>query len=167
MQKISKKHPCRVNTIQTDCVITPFFERKKGVLVSGCEVESTVWDTGATNTIISSAVIDALGLKPVRQNHRGQLLWDGMSPQRAQLSDIPEHATVDIGDTVITSGASAFFPEGLVVGTISAIEPDRNGGFFDIDIDLAVDYNAVYHVYLIENLAAQERNDLEKPASDE
>lgn len=67
MQKISKKHPCRVNTIQTDCVITPFFERKKGVLVSGCEVESTVWDTGATNTIISSAVIDALGLKPVRQ----------------------------------------------------------------------------------------------------
>ena len=67
MQKISKKHPCRVNAIQTDCVITPFFERKKGVLVSGCEVESTVWDTGATNTIISSAVIDALGLKPVRQ----------------------------------------------------------------------------------------------------
>lgn len=67
MHKISKKHPCRVNTIQTDCVITPFFERKKGVLVSGCEVESTVWDTGATNTIISSAVIDALGLKPVRQ----------------------------------------------------------------------------------------------------
>ncbi len=58
MQKISKKHPCRVNTIQTDCVITPFFERKKGVLVSGCEVESTVWDTGATNTIISSAVVD-------------------------------------------------------------------------------------------------------------
>lgn len=33
MQKISKKHPCRVNTIQTDCVITLFFERKKGVLV--------------------------------------------------------------------------------------------------------------------------------------
>ena len=33
MQKISKKHPCRVKTIQTDCVITPFFERKKCVLV--------------------------------------------------------------------------------------------------------------------------------------
>lgn len=66
MQKISKKHPYRVNTIQTDCVITPFFERKKGVLVSGCEVESTVWDTGATNTIISTAVFDSLGLKPVR-----------------------------------------------------------------------------------------------------
>ena len=38
-------------------------------LIAGEELISwiTVWDTGATNTIISSAVIDALGLKPVRQ----------------------------------------------------------------------------------------------------
>lgn len=27
MQKISKKHPCRVNTFQTDCVIT-FFKKR-------------------------------------------------------------------------------------------------------------------------------------------
>ena len=40
MQKISKKHPCRVNTIQTDYVITPFFERKKGVLVTINDVYS-------------------------------------------------------------------------------------------------------------------------------
>ena len=39
----------------------------KGRKVLWCQVEATVWDTGATNTIISSAVIDALGLKPVRQ----------------------------------------------------------------------------------------------------
>ena len=40
MQKISKKHLCRVNTIQTDCVITPFFERRKGVLVTINDVYS-------------------------------------------------------------------------------------------------------------------------------
>ena len=65
MAKISKKHSCRVNVIQTNCVVTPFFEKKDGMLVSGCEVESSVWDTGATNTIISTAVVEALGLKPV------------------------------------------------------------------------------------------------------
>ena len=90
-----------------------------------------------------------------------------MSPTRAQVSDIPEHAMVDIGDSVVTSGASAFFPEGLLVGTISAIEPDRNGGFFDLAVDLAVDYNSVYEVYLIEDLSAAERKELEKSASDE
>lgn len=108
-----------------------------------------------------------LSVKIKGQNYRGQLLWDGMSPTRAQVSDIPEHAMVDIGDSVVTSGASAFFPEGLLVGTISAIEPDRNGGFFDIDVDLAVDYNSVYEVYLIEDLSAAERKELEKSASDE
>ena len=65
MAKISKKHSCRVNVIQTNCVVTPFFEKKDGMLVSGCEVESSVWDTGATNTIISTAVVEALELKPV------------------------------------------------------------------------------------------------------
>ena len=61
MAKISKKHSCRVNVIQTNCVVTPFFEKKDGMLVSGCEVEYSVWDTGATNTIISTAVVEALG----------------------------------------------------------------------------------------------------------
>ena len=65
MAKFSKKYSCRVNVIQTNCVVTPCFEKKDGMLVSGCEVESSVWDTGATNTIISPAVVEALGLKPV------------------------------------------------------------------------------------------------------
>lgn len=29
-----------------------------------CKLENAVWDTGATNSIISSDVVDALGLKP-------------------------------------------------------------------------------------------------------
>ena len=61
MAKFSKKYSCRVNVIQTNCVVTPCFEKKDGMLVSGCEVESSVWDTGATNTIISTAVVEALG----------------------------------------------------------------------------------------------------------
>lgn len=67
MAKINKKYPCRVNIIQTNCVVTPFFEKKEGVMVSGCEVESTVWDTGATNTIISPEVVAALNLTPIHQ----------------------------------------------------------------------------------------------------
>jgi len=65
MATINKKYQNRVNAIQTNCVITPYFEKGKSTLVPGCEVESTVWDTGATNTIISAAVIEALGLKPI------------------------------------------------------------------------------------------------------
>ncbi len=67
MATINKKYEYRVNAIQTNCVITPYFEKGHKGFVPGCEVESTVWDTGATNTVISAAVIEALNLKPIEK----------------------------------------------------------------------------------------------------
>lgn len=107
-----------------------------------------------------------LSVKLKGSNHRGQLLWDGVSSSHATLSDIPEHASVEIGDTILTSGASAFFPEGLTVGFVSSLEPDRNGGFFNIGVELAVDFNAIYDVQVIEDRAAAERVMLEASVSD-
>ena len=102
-----------------------------------------------------------LSVKLADSNHRGQLLWDGFSPRHATVVDIPEHAHVEIGDSIVTSGASSFFPEGLLVGTVDAIEPDKNGGFFRLDVDLAVDFNSVYAVSVIDNPTADERLQLE------
>lgn len=108
-----------------------------------------------------------LSVKVRRGNYRGQMTWDGFSSCRAQVSDIPEHANVEPGDTIVTSGASAFFPEGLVVGYVRGVEPDRNGGFFNLDVDLAVDFNSVFDVVVVENLVAGERRDLENFVADE
>lgn len=108
-----------------------------------------------------------LSVKVKGVNYRGQLVWDGMSCREAQVTDIPEHAQVEIGDTVVTSGASTFFPEGMIVGTISSIEPDRNGGFYDIGVELAVDFNSVYDVEVVEDLTAAERQNLEKSVENE
>lgn len=108
-----------------------------------------------------------LSVKVRRGNYRGQMTWDGFSSCRAQVADIPEHASVEPGDTIVTSGASAFFPEGLVVGYVRGVEPDRNGGFFNLDVDLAVDFNSVFDVVVVENLVAGERRDLENFVADE
>ncbi len=107
-----------------------------------------------------------LSVKLKGANHRGQLQWDGASPRDAILNDIPEHARVEIGDTVVTSGASAFFPEGLMVGVVNSLEPDRNGGFYNIGVRLAVDFNALYDVQVIECRDAAERGELEASAPD-
>ncbi len=102
-----------------------------------------------------------ISVKLKGSNHRGQLNWDGMSVSTAQMIDVPEHAEVEIGDTIVTSGASTFFPEGLMVGTVNYIEPDRNGGFYNIGVELAVDFNAVYTVQMIEDTRLTERTELE------
>lgn len=108
-----------------------------------------------------------LSVKIKNSKHRGQLIWNGVDPTEATLTDIPEHARVEIGDTVQTSGASAFFPEGLMVGIVSSLEPDRNGGFLNIGVDLAVDFNALYDVQVIEDFNAAERVALESTVTDD
>lgn len=102
-----------------------------------------------------------LSVKIEESNHRGQLIWEGTSAQRATLIDVPEHAKVSVGDHVVTSGSSSYFPEGMTVGEIEEVEMDRSGGFFHLTIKIAADYNSVYDVEVIECAHRDELKELE------
>ena len=102
-----------------------------------------------------------LSVKLSGTNYRGQLIWDGISPLYGTLIDVPEHAHVAVGDSIITSGSSSFFPEGLIVGRVSEVDMDKNGGFYKLTIVLAVDFNSVYDVEIIENKEQNEQRLLE------
>ena len=58
----------------------------------------------------------------------GSLSWDGRDYRKAILSDIPQHALVSVGDTIETTGYSAIFPEGIMVGSVTDFE--KTGGDF-------------------------------------
>ena len=57
-----------------------------------------------------------LSCKIKNTNDFGSLVWDGKNCQEAILEELPRHAIVNQGDTIITSGYSAVFPEGIPVG---------------------------------------------------
>lgn len=48
----------------------------------------------------------------------GSLVWDGRNPSEALLEELPKQVRFHKGDTIITSGYSAMFPEGIPVGTV-------------------------------------------------
>lgn len=102
-----------------------------------------------------------LSVKLNGTNYRGQLIWDGVSPRHALMVDVPEHATVAAGDSIVTSGSSSFFPEDLMVGTVEDVDLDKNGGFYKLNILLAVDFNSVYDVEVVENKEQNEQRQLE------
>jgi len=56
----------------------------------------------------------------------GTVLWDGMDYRYAKLIDIPYHLNVRYGDTVVTSGYSTIFPEGIMIGTVTIVKPNKN-----------------------------------------
>ena len=76
----------------------------------------------------------------------GSLKWDGKSPLKAKLEEIPSHVNVAAGDTVVTSGFSAIFPEGVMIGVVDKARRIENTMYCDIDIALAVDFQSLTYV---------------------
>lgn len=91
----------------------------------------------------------------------GSLSWDGRDYSYAILSEIPQHVSVNMGDTIETTGYSAIFPEGVVVGTVSDFEK-KGGDFYKITILLITDFKKLHFVDLIGNMKKSEQLELEK-----
>ena len=90
----------------------------------------------------------------------GSLSWDGKDYRQAILSEIPQHVTFGIGDTVETTSYSAIFPEGIVVGTVSGFEKS-GGDFYSIKVSLATEFRKLRFVTVIGNLMREEQIELE------
>ena len=101
-----------------------------------------------------------LSVKTKKDNFAGILQWEGRNHRQANLNEIPYHAEPEIGDTVVTSGYSAIFPEGLLVGTIKQFDL-KDGNFYRIDIELGTDFQRLFHVNIIHSRLREERLELE------
>ncbi|MBR1929007.1 MAG: rod shape-determining protein MreC [Paludibacteraceae bacterium] len=92
----------------------------------------------------------------------GLLNWHGGKSSVAKLEDIARHNDVCVGDTILTSGLSAIFPSDIPVGVVSRVNLKESDAYYDIDVDLAVDFRSINNVYVIKQNLRQELLDLEK-----
>lgn len=84
-------------------------------------------------------------------NYFGPLVWDGKDYRNVQLTDIPRQANVKIGDTIVTSGMSTIFPEGILVGTVITVG-DKNSRENKINVQLFNDMSNLRQVYVVKSL---------------
>jgi rod shape-determining protein MreC len=101
-----------------------------------------------------------------RNDYFGSLAWNGRNYRYAQLSEIPHHVAVTEGDTIVTSGYSAIFPPGLIVGTLTG-DLKKGGDFVTLKVLLSADFKKLTDVYLIGNLTRHEREALEEEVINE
>lgn len=99
-------------------------------------------------------------------NYFGSLAWDGKNYRYALLSEIPHHVIISPGDTIVTSGFSATFPAGLIVGTLTG-EQKKGGDFITLQVELSADFKRLTNVYIIGNLEKDERKKLEEEVQGE
>jgi rod shape-determining protein MreC len=91
-----------------------------------------------------------------KNNHIGTLVWEGGDYRKAAMLYIPTHVELSPGDTIITSGYSRMFPEGVLVGTIEAFDIRRGENFYTADIQLSLDFNKLKYVYVVNDLMGEE-----------
>ena len=101
-----------------------------------------------------------ISAKIKKNNYYGSLQWDGNDYAYSYLNDIPYHVEVNAGDTIVTSGLSKIFPEGIVVGYVESVDKET-ANFFKIKVKLAVDFKRINHVYVILNNKKNEQTSLE------
>ena len=96
-------------------------------------------------------------------NHIGSLVWDAKSSTKIQLTDISKFAPVKQGDTIVTGGQSSIFPQGIPIGIVEDFVIDIGGDTYTLNIKPFNDMTNLSHVYVIENLDAEEIKQLENP----
>ncbi len=81
----------------------------------------------------------------------GSLVWDGKSPYYAVLEEMPRHVKYHRGDTIVTSGYSSVFPEGIIVGTIESDKKEVSDNFISLRIKLTTDFTQLSTVRAIKS----------------
>ena len=103
-----------------------------------------------------------LSCKIGNSNSFCSLQWQGGDTRYAHLIDLPQYATYEKGDTVITSGFSSFFPANIPVGIIEETVEDGDDIFNKAKVKLLVNFSNISKVYLVGNDKKEEQEQLEK-----
>ncbi len=94
-----------------------------------------------------------ISAKIKNKGYFGNILWRNLDTQRLDLEAIPTHATVAVGDTVVTSGYSTMFPPNIFIGTIETFQSKKGASNYNITVKLNNNFSKLQHVFVIDNTA--------------
>lgn len=90
----------------------------------------------------------------------GSLSWKGGDSRIGYVEEMPRHVKYNIGDTIVTSGYSTTFPEGIPIGTILNRVRSADDSFFTFKVKLASDFKALSTVRVIKDIYKTEIDSL-------
>jgi rod shape-determining protein MreC len=97
-----------------------------------------------------------------KNNYSGPIVWEGKDYRFAKLNDIARHVKFSLGDSLITSGYTYSFPEGILIGTVDDFIIQESDAYYNIKVKLAVNFRTLSHVRVINYLNYEEQRKLEQ-----
>ncbi len=109
----------------------------------------------------------SINAKLLDTNYFGSLRWEGKNPRIATLFEIPFHVEVNYGDTIVTSGYSSIFPEGLMIGVVSEVVEVKGDNFQELKVELSTNFSNLTYVNIVGDRLKEELKKLEKETINE
>lgn len=133
-------------------------------VVDGNGVVGIVYDTSSHYSRVISVLNSksSISCKIVGSEYFGYLKWEYGDSRYAYLKDLPRHAEFNLGDTVVTSGYSTVFPEGIMIGTVDDMADSNDGLSYLLKVKLATDFGKVSEVRVIARTGQHEQKELEQ-----
>lgn len=138
--------------------------REEMGVVDGNGVVGIVYKTSPHFSVVISVLNSksSISCKIVGSEYFGYLKWDHGDSRYAYLKDLPRHAEFNLGDTVVTSGYSTVFPEGIMMGTVDDMSDSNDGLSYLVKIKLATDFGKISDVRVIAKTGQEEQKELEQ-----
>jgi len=103
-----------------------------------------------------------MSVKIKSNNELGNLQWDGQKQNIAQLKSIETYIPIHIGDSIISSGYSHIFPEGILLGTIYDYHKKTGDNNYFISVKLSSNFSNLQYITIVRNRFYEEQILLEK-----
>jgi len=133
-------------------------------LISGAGAVGKVKSVSAHFSVVTSLLNtdEQVSSMLKRTGNFGTAQWNGVDPRMINLLYIPRHVQPQPGDTVITTGYNAVFPEGVLIGIVREVDLKKEAQFYDIQVELAQDFRRLAYVKVIKSRLKQELDSLEQ-----
>lgn len=133
-------------------------------VVCGSGVVGIVGKTASHHALVISLLNSKsnISCKIKSSGYFGYLRWDATDVRYTYLHDVPRHAECQKGDTIVTSGYSSIFPEGIMVGVVEDIEDSHDGLSYLLKVRLSTDFGRLDNVRVIAREGMEELNELMK-----
>ncbi|MEI7980880.1 MAG: rod shape-determining protein MreC, partial [Bacteroidota bacterium] len=95
-----------------------------------------------------------------KNNQLVNIEWHGGNYRKGQVTEIPKHIVMVNGDTIITSGNSDIFPEGLMIGTICGFKNAQDENFNNGEILFSTDFNSLGYIEVVVDMMRKEKEKL-------
>jgi rod shape-determining protein MreC len=120
-------------------------------VVSVLGVVGRIFETGKNTSKVILLSDPSFSVAAVVQRSRESGLLQGSLGEYCRLEYLTEKADVKVGDRIVTSKLSSFFPEGILIGLVEDVQASENSHTAECLIEPAVDLAQIEEVIVIKS----------------